>query len=53
MQSHATVSRLRGCAIRYSQPFFEFLCVVQGLRIIDLYAKKGIDTKRIYIKVCL
>lgn len=26
---------------------------MQGLRIIDLYAKKGIDTSKIYIKVCI
>ena len=24
---------------------------LQGLRLIDLYTKKGVDTKRIYIKV--
>jgi len=24
---------------------------LQGLRIMDLYAKKGVDPKRIYIKV--
>ena len=24
---------------------------VQGLRIVDLYAKKGVDPKRLYIKV--
>ena len=24
---------------------------MQGLRLIDLYTKRGIDTKRIYIKV--
>ncbi len=28
------------------------IVMVQGLRIMDLYSKKGIDPKRIYIKVC-
>ena len=26
-------------------------CHAQGLRIVDLYAKKGVDTSRLYIKV--
>ena len=30
---------------------FSLMVVMQGLRIMDLYSKKGIDPKRIYIKV--
>ena len=37
-------------ATRPDQSLERCACL-QGLRLIDLYTKKGVDTKRIYIKV--
>jgi hypothetical protein len=42
-------SRLLLCSSRIEA---NFKVVVQALRLIDLYARKGVDKERLYIKVC-